>query len=263
MLTGIAILTMFTEDFGFAAAKPYAHDFSGMSVPETAPPETLPPPTTTVTAAAVTTAAVTTATVTTSTETTVPLPETTVSEVSYPLDLNAATLEALCTLPEIGKVTALAILDHRERIGGFTNRRQLRDVPGIGEKRYLAIYDLVCIENEQPLPDEVPTEAPVPDITVSGTDAPEAELPAPETAPPAVPFININAASLDDLMQLPGCDEATAQAILRLRNDLGMFHSTLELLIVISDSQFHQWEASLAVDDAGNTQLYDETLPAE
>ena len=189
--------------------------------------------------------------------------ETTAPAVHFPLDLNTATLEALCCLPDIGEVTAQAILDERERLGGFTNRAQLLDVPGIGEKRYQVIAGLIYIENEQPLPTE-PAESTIP-ATVSETDAPETEMPAPETQPPTVPVINLNTATLDELMLLPGCDETAANAILRVRDAIGGFHNPLEITIApeISDAQYTAWKEWLAVDDFGNTQIYDETLPAE
>lgn len=53
-----------------------------------------------------------------------------------PLDLNAATAAQLEQLPGIGPVLAQRIVEHRTRIGGFRSVDQLRDVTGIGEKKY-------------------------------------------------------------------------------------------------------------------------------
>ncbi|WP_084211550.1 ComEA family DNA-binding protein [Pseudonocardia acaciae] len=52
------------------------------------------------------------------------------------VDLNRATLEQLDTLPGIGRVTAQRILDWRTQHGRFTSIEQLREVEGIGERRF-------------------------------------------------------------------------------------------------------------------------------
>ncbi|MDX6743480.1 ComEA family DNA-binding protein [Actinocorallia sp. A-T 12471] len=53
-----------------------------------------------------------------------------------PLDLNTATLEQLQQLPGVGPVLAQRILDHRTAHGPFRTPEQLRDVTGIGARRY-------------------------------------------------------------------------------------------------------------------------------
>ena len=62
-----------------------------------------------------------------------------------PVDLNAATIADLDTLPGIGPTLAAAIVRERERRGGFTSIDQLRDVRGIGEKRFADLRDLVTV----------------------------------------------------------------------------------------------------------------------
>jgi competence protein ComEA len=61
------------------------------------------------------------------------------------VSLNQATVAQLDTLPGIGPVLAQRIVDHRDSIGGFTEVGQLRDVPGIGEKTFQALADLVTL----------------------------------------------------------------------------------------------------------------------
>jgi competence protein ComEA len=61
------------------------------------------------------------------------------------VDLNAATLEQLDTLPGVGPVTAQRILDWRTANGRFTAVDQLREVDGIGEARYAKLKDLVRV----------------------------------------------------------------------------------------------------------------------
>ncbi|WP_460366286.1 helix-hairpin-helix domain-containing protein [Actinocorallia lasiicapitis] len=53
-----------------------------------------------------------------------------------PLDLNTATLQQLQQLPGVGPVLAQRIVDHRLKHGPFTDPSQLRDVSGIGDRRY-------------------------------------------------------------------------------------------------------------------------------
>ena len=61
------------------------------------------------------------------------------------MNLNTATSADLDTLPGIGPTLAAAILRERERRGGFTSVDQLRDVRGIGEKRFADLKDLVTV----------------------------------------------------------------------------------------------------------------------
>ncbi len=62
-----------------------------------------------------------------------------------PIDLNTATEAQLETLPGIGPSFAAAIIRERERRGGFTSVDQLRDVRGIGEKRFAELKPLVSV----------------------------------------------------------------------------------------------------------------------
>jgi competence protein ComEA len=58
---------------------------------------------------------------------------------SGPLDLNAATLEELEGLPGVGPVLAQRILDWRTAHGHFSDVGELREVGGIGERKYAEI----------------------------------------------------------------------------------------------------------------------------
>lgn len=62
-----------------------------------------------------------------------------------PVNLNTATVEQLDTLPGIGPTLAAAIIAERDRRGGFRNVNELRDVRGIGEKRFADLRDLVTV----------------------------------------------------------------------------------------------------------------------
>jgi competence protein ComEA len=61
------------------------------------------------------------------------------------VNVNTATQLELEALPGIGPALAAAIIDEREQRGGFRSVQELRDVRGIGEKRFAALSDLVSV----------------------------------------------------------------------------------------------------------------------
>ncbi|MFJ3928833.1 MULTISPECIES: helix-hairpin-helix domain-containing protein [unclassified Streptomyces] len=63
--------------------------------------------------------------------------------VTGPVSLNTATSEQLETLPGVGPVLAGHIIDHRTRTGGFRSVDELRDVTGIGERRFAELQHRV------------------------------------------------------------------------------------------------------------------------
>ncbi|MET8976097.1 ComEA family DNA-binding protein [Streptomyces sp. NPDC004539] len=60
-----------------------------------------------------------------------------------PVSLGTATLEQLDGLPGVGPVLAQHILDYRTRHGGFRSVEELRQVNGIGERRFSELRELV------------------------------------------------------------------------------------------------------------------------
>lgn len=60
------------------------------------------------------------------------------------INLNTATSEQLQQLPGIGPALAGAILQYRNEHQSFYFIEELMDVPGIGEKRFEAIKDMIC-----------------------------------------------------------------------------------------------------------------------
>ena len=61
------------------------------------------------------------------------------------IDLNTATVEQLDSLPGVGPVLAQRIVDHRTQNGRFTAVDDLRQVSGIGEKKYADLAPLVRV----------------------------------------------------------------------------------------------------------------------
>jgi competence protein ComEA len=55
---------------------------------------------------------------------------------SIPLDLNHVSIEDLCLIPGIGESLAREMIAHRERRKGFRSVEELKNVRGIGGKKY-------------------------------------------------------------------------------------------------------------------------------
>jgi competence ComEA-like helix-hairpin-helix protein len=62
------------------------------------------------------------------------------------IDINRAGLDELMSLPGIGRVTALNIIEYRTRKGSFTDVHELIEVQGIGPKKLDAILNYVVAE---------------------------------------------------------------------------------------------------------------------
>lgn len=60
-----------------------------------------------------------------------------------PIGLSTATAEQLDELPGVGPVLAQHIIDYRTEHGGFRSVDELREVNGIGDKRYADLQNLV------------------------------------------------------------------------------------------------------------------------
>ena len=61
------------------------------------------------------------------------------------VDLNTADSLALVELPQIGAYTAVRIIEFRDKLGGFVDKEQLRDVKGMDEARFAAIQPYIRI----------------------------------------------------------------------------------------------------------------------
>ncbi|MGW0843527.1 helix-hairpin-helix domain-containing protein [Streptomyces sp. NPDC002787] len=60
-----------------------------------------------------------------------------------PVSLNTATVDQLDTLPGVGPVLAQHIIDYRTQHGGFRSVDELREVNGIGDRRFADLRNLV------------------------------------------------------------------------------------------------------------------------
>ena len=61
------------------------------------------------------------------------------------IDLNTATPEQLEQLPGVGEVLARRIVEYRDKNGGFRNVEQLREVSGIGDRKYAEMREKVRV----------------------------------------------------------------------------------------------------------------------
>ncbi len=66
-------------------------------------------------------------------------------EVTFPVNLNTATLRELDALPGIGEVLGQRILDYRAAHGPFNSVDQLLNIKGIGEKTLAKLKPYVTI----------------------------------------------------------------------------------------------------------------------
>ncbi len=67
------------------------------------------------------------------------------SQDSLKVDINSADVEELDELPEVGPVTAEAIIEYRRANGSFTSVDELGGVPGIGPTTIQKIEPFVTV----------------------------------------------------------------------------------------------------------------------
>ena len=63
-----------------------------------------------------------------------------------PININKASIDELMQLPHIGQKLAIALVEYRKTHQGFETISDLMHVPGIGEKKFKDIEDLVIVE---------------------------------------------------------------------------------------------------------------------
>lgn len=61
------------------------------------------------------------------------------------ININTATESQLENLPGIGPSTAMKIVNYRKENGLFKSIDEIKNVPGIGESKFNAIKDNICV----------------------------------------------------------------------------------------------------------------------
>lgn len=67
------------------------------------------------------------------------------TETTRPVNINTADRETLMTLPGIGESYAAAIIDYREQNGFFQSVEELKQIEGIGERKFEKLKDRVSV----------------------------------------------------------------------------------------------------------------------
>lgn len=62
------------------------------------------------------------------------------------ININTATIEELDTLPGVGEATANKIVNHRSENGEFKSIEEVKNVNGIGDKKFEEIKNLICVK---------------------------------------------------------------------------------------------------------------------
>lgn len=68
------------------------------------------------------------------------------SQKSSKININTATIEELDTLPGVGEATANKIVNHRSENGEFKSIEEIKNVNGIGDKKFEDMKELICTQ---------------------------------------------------------------------------------------------------------------------
>lgn len=171
-------------------------------------------------------------------------------QIKYPIDLNYATKEELCSLDGIGDVLSEKIIKYRNE-HYFYSVEEITEVDGIGNKFLETNKDKIFVDISK-LPEITTIIHNAAVITVSTTDKPQetetavtvSETTVSDTAKQTTTHetelittekeiepVNLNTATYEELTALPISHE-TAEQILDLRDKIGYFSSTEELCYI-------------------------------
>ena len=100
------------------------------------------------------------------------------------INLNTATKEELVALPGIGPAKAQAIIDYRNTHGQFKSIEELKDVKGIGAKRYEKLKGELTVVSTPAKPPARPADASPPQRMAKGNVTPAAKKDDPSSAKP-------------------------------------------------------------------------------
>ncbi|MDP7422769.1 MAG: helix-hairpin-helix domain-containing protein, partial [bacterium] len=181
-----------------------------------------------------------------------PKPSSVVSASGTPslVNINTATVKELMELPRIGKGTAEKIVKLREERGGFKKIEDLLEVPRLSQSALDGLKHLITLGGSG-----TPAGGAEPDTVVAPKPKPASPAPVPTTPPATSGLVNINTATVKELMELPRIGKGTAEKIVKLREERGGFKKIEELLEVprLGQSAFDKFKHLVTVGAGGSS----------
>ncbi len=152
--------------------------------------------------------------------------------INSKININSATMKELTSLPGIGKGTAIKIIEYRELNGKFTATKQLLKIKGIGKAKFGKIKDFIVATGD-----------------VVKVKMPKKSKKSKSKKNKIDKKININTASLKELIKLPGIGKSTAQKIINYRANK-KFRDIRNILKVngIGKAKFNKIKEFITVD---------------
>ena len=176
--------------------------------------------------------------------------------IEYPIDLNFATKEELCSLKGIGDVLSDRIIGYRKN-NYFYSVEDIMKINGIGEKFLEENKNKITVDTDR-IPKKSRTEntyadiASAPKATYTEITTPKETVYVSETVtitPETITYeqttaipekiynpVNLNTATYEELLELPISPEI-AEEIIDLRDKIGYFSSVRELRYIESFSR--------------------------
>lgn len=153
--------------------------------------------------------------------------------MNYPLDINFATYDELVTLSGIGDDKAKKIINHRQIKGYFYSIEEIMLVDGIGQKTFDEIKSKIIVDVKKLPPKQQTT-------TITSTTT----VPVVTTVEIPLNSVNVNTATFEELMKIPGIKDYTAKAIIdhRSHNDCE-FKRIEEVELALSMQKTNQFQA--------------------
>lgn len=162
------------------------------------------------------------------------------TRINYPIDINFATKEELCSLDGIGETLSDKIIEYRKN-NYFYSIEDIKKIDGIGKDFLDENKDKIFVDTSR-LPEfstittethktKITTTYIQTEIIISETKIVTTTITSTESEEKELTLVNLNTATYEELISLPISPEIADQ-ILELRNKIGYFSSTRELYCI-------------------------------